>query len=221
MKRLLPFAIVALVGIITLASGALLYRAKRLPIPAPAKDAALPAGPSESLHVRGRSDAPVTLEEFGDFQCPPCGTLSARLDEIERDYGSRLRVIFREFPLAMHAHAREAAFAAEAAGLQGRFWEMHDLLYREQISWSKAANTRVLFLAYAGLLRLNVAQFQKDIAGPEVPTRVALDQKRGAALGVTSTPTVFVNGRAVPSATLNPASLRLAIDAALKPKPSP
>src|SRR5205814_4081468 len=100
------------------------------------------ASGAESGHVRGRSDAPVTIIEFGDFQCPPCANLSEPINQLERDYRSRLRIVFRHFPLPNHQHAREAALASEAASLQGRFWEMHDLLYREQSVWSKAQDVR-------------------------------------------------------------------------------
>ena len=90
------------------------------------------------MHIRGNPDAPVTLEEFGDFQCPPCGSFAAFAEELLKEYDSRLRIVFRHFPLAAHEHAREASLAAEAAGLQGHFWEMYDVLYHEQAAWSKA-----------------------------------------------------------------------------------
>ena len=107
-------------------------------------------------HVRGNPGAPVTLEEFGDFQCPPCGQFAGFAEELLKEYDSRLRVVFRNFPLPGHEHAREAAIAAEAAGFQGKFWEMHDTLYKEQTAWSKAPNTRELFESYAGTLGLNM-----------------------------------------------------------------
>src|SRR6266513_2077658 len=133
MKRYLPFVIVAVVALATVGSGAILYRAKRPHVSAIPEDNTLSAkSGAESAHIRGNPTASVTLEEYGDFQCPPCGMFSAFLGQLEKEYDSRLRVVFRNFPLKMHEHAREAALAAEAAGLQGRFWEMHDVLYREQ-----------------------------------------------------------------------------------------
>jgi protein-disulfide isomerase len=133
-----------------------------------------------------------------------------------------LRVIFRHFPLPNHVHAREAAFASEAAGLQGRFWEMHDLLYREQSVWSKAADVQLLFNSYAGILGLNIDRFKKDMEGEQVKVRVASDQKHGDAVGVNTTPTVFLNDRALVPTSLNPAGLHAAIDAAMNaPPPSP
>lgn len=174
------------------------------------------------MHVRGEANAPVTLEEFGDFQCPPCRKLAGPTKQLEEDYGSQLRVVFRQFPLPMnvHAHAQEAALASEAAGLQGCFWEMHDLLYREQEVWSKSADARALFRGYAGTLGLNLDRFEEDMNGTEVKERVAFDKKRGATLGVHSTPTIFVNDHQLP-APVAVAGLRTAIDAALKPQLAP
>ncbi|MEY2531973.1 MAG: hypothetical protein QOI96_2058 [Verrucomicrobiota bacterium] len=216
MKRYLPFGIVAVVALLALGSGAMLYRAKRLPPLRISKDQ-IASGKENatSVHVRGNPKAQTTLEEFGDFECPPCGKLADPLKELERDYGDRLRMVFHHFPLITHRHAKEAAYAAEAAGLQGRFWEMHDLLYKEQGVWSRAANVRVLFNAYAGMLGLNVERFKKDIDSEEVKTRVAADEKRGNALGVTNTPTIFINDTAVPPTSLNPLGLRGAINDAV------
>ncbi|PYL45886.1 MAG: hypothetical protein DMF40_14330, partial [Verrucomicrobia bacterium] len=120
----------ALVGFITVGAGMMLYQAKRpvaLSIP---REKAAEKEKQDLMHARGPAQAPVTLEEFGDFQCPPCGMISGPLLGIEKDYGPKLRVIFRNFPFPNHQHALEAAYAAEAAGLQGRYWDMHDLLYK-------------------------------------------------------------------------------------------
>jgi protein-disulfide isomerase len=214
MKRYLPYVIVAVVALATFASGFAIYRAKLATVPADPK-----GGPASGMHVRGKAGAPVTIEEFGDFQCPPCSTMSVVLAKLEEEYGGRLRVIFHHFPLAIHAHAREAALAAEAAGKQGRFWEMHDLLYKEQGAWSKAPDAPSLILAYAGTIKLDLDRFKKDLADPEVAERVDADQKLGASRGVTSTPTLFVNEVLVPVADLNPAGLHKTIEDALKGKP--
>jgi protein-disulfide isomerase len=221
MRRYLPFIIVGVVALLTVGGGAMLYRAKR---PAPLtsqKNQTLPRKDGgEKFHVRGGHDAPVTLEEFGDFQCPPCGTLAGVLGELERDYQSRLRVIFRHYPLPMHAHAAEAAYAAEAAGLQGRFWEMHDVLYREQSVWSKAADVGTVFNNYAGMIGLNIDRFKTDMQDPKVRAKVAADQRQGAERGVKSTPTIFVNNVELAPTALNKTGLRDAIDSAAKEKSS-
>ena len=223
MRRYLPISIVAAIGVLALGTGMMLYRAKRSPaLTIPKNLTGLETADTKSIHVRGAPNAQVTLEEFGDFQCPPCGKLAAPTKQLEEAYGSQLRVIFRQFPLPVnvHAHAEEAALASEAAGLQGYFWEMHDLLYREQEVWSKAADVRALFCGYAGMLGLNLDRFEKDMDGAEAKQRIESDQKLGAALGVHSTPTIFINDRQIPSPIVI-ASLRIAIDAALQAQPSP
>src|ERR1700747_2190167 len=165
MRRFAPFIIVGLAAALAIGTGTYLYRVKRAAgpafrIPKSAGDQ------TESAHILGPSDAAVTLEEFGDFQCPPCGKLSEPINELQKKYN--LRVIFREFPLAVHAHARDAAYAAEAAGRQGRFWEMHDLLFREQAVWSNSTDARALFNAYAGMLQLDLSRFKQDMDSADV-----------------------------------------------------
>jgi protein-disulfide isomerase len=209
MKRYLPFIIVALAALITFGSGLALYRSKKASAPSAA------AGAASGLHVRGKADAAVTIEEFGDFQCPPCGTMAGVLHKLAEEYGSRLRLIFHHFPLAIHANARAAALASEAAQEQGKFWEMHDVLYKEQALWSKATDGPALFNGYAGSIKLDVERFKKDVASPEVAARVDADQKLGTSRGVTSTPTLFLNNVLVPADQLNPDSLHKKIEAAL------
>jgi protein-disulfide isomerase len=217
-KRFLPFVIVAVVGLVTVGACIILYCAKRPPATLIPTAMAIPKERAEEVHVRGPANAAVTLEEYGDFQCPPCGGLEASLQQIERDYASSLRVIFRNFPFTIHEHAHEAAYAAEAAGLQGRFWEMHDLLYREQAVWAKTKDVQPLFDSYAGMIGMNLERFKKDVGGEQVKAKVESDRKRGEALGVKNTPTIFINNQSVPPTSLNPTALRAAIDAAVKEK---
>src|SRR5438128_12434556 len=121
----------------------MLYRAKRPQLLTIPEDKVLSGkGGAESMHIRGDPDAPVTLEEFGDFQCPPCGNIAGFIDELVNDYHPRLRGVFRNSPLPNNKHTREAALVAEAAGLQRRFCAMHDLLYRQQAIWSHADHAR-------------------------------------------------------------------------------
>lgn len=219
MKRYLPFIIVALVGLLAVGGGTFLYLAKRS-VNWPPEISKSETGPArESVHALGPTDAAVTLEEFGDFQCPPCGRLSEPINQLQKHYN--LRVIYRQFPLPMHANAKEAAFAAEAAARQGRFWQMHDLLFREQAVWSKSTDARALFSAYAGMLQLDLGRFKKDFDSSEVQRQVELDQERGAMIGVKTTPTIFVNNAAVPPTQINPDALSAIVEAAVKKtKPS-
>jgi protein-disulfide isomerase len=163
-----------------------------------------PAAPNISpiTHLRGRADAPVLLEEYGDFQCPPCGFFHPILKRLEGEYPTQLRVAFRHYPLrGMHKNAAEAARAAEAAALQGKFWQMHDMLFEKQKEWSEAAPARPVFLNYARTLGLDVQKFTQDIDSTTVSNRVMNDENEGSARGVTGTPTVFLNGREVPYET--------------------
>lgn len=221
MKQFLPFVLVGAVGLLALGSGTALYFARRPAVlTSPGENLKRSEEAIELARSQGSADAHVTLEEFGDFQCPPCAALSDPINEIAKNHAGKLRVIFRHFPLPNHAHAREAACVAEAAALQGRFWPMHDLLYREQANWSKAEDVRSLFNAYAGLLGLQLEQFSRDLESEKVNARVEADHQRGATIGVTTTPTVFVNGRAVPPSSVNPAHLRQIIDSAVNGTPA-
>src|SRR4030095_2168753 len=133
MKRYFPFILIAVVAMLTVGSGAMLYRAKQRAVAAVSATGEAGASATSAMkpeHFRGEAGAPVTLEEFGDFQCPACALTAEVIRPLEKVYGGRLRVVFWQFPLPAHQHGRDAALAAEAASMQGRFWEMHDLLYQ-------------------------------------------------------------------------------------------
>jgi protein-disulfide isomerase len=225
MKRILPFVMIVIVLGAGVATAWYLQRTPReSPQPAPAPNAsptasaAVPVEPgAEPAHALGNADAPVTLEEFGDFECPPCGLVHPILKNLEAEFGpARLRIIFREFPLVPnHVHALAAARAAEAAGLQGKFWEMHDMIYEHQKDWHEAFDVRPIFEGYAKTSGIDVAQFQRDNANEIVERRIFLDGKRGHSLGVQGTPTIFLNGREVPFPSLAEDKLRELINAEL------
>lgn len=154
---------------------------------------------AEPARALGPESAPVVLEEFGDYQCPPCGQVFPEVEAIRREYGDRLRLVFRHYPLTrVHPHALLAAHAAEAAGAQGKFWEMHRALYENQKSWSAVPDPRPLFESYARQAGLDVERFRRDTGGPEGDARVVADHNRARSLGVESTPTFFLNGRKLP-----------------------
>ena len=186
-----------------------------------ANNAAPPSGaePSgaEPPWVRGNANAPVTLEEFADFECPSCGAYYPELKKIESEFGDRLRVVFRERPLVPpHQHALMAAQAAEAAGLQNRFWEMHDKLYENQKTWSEANDLVPIFVDYAKQIGLDTDRFMKDLNGEEVAKRIFQDGKRAHALNVAGTPTFFVNGKEAKDEQWKPEGLRAMINQALR-----
>lgn len=216
MKRYLPFAIILAVFLAAIGAGALLFHFRQPP-PPPAKPAYGKPG-AEPPHILGPANASVELEEFGDFECMPCLRLWPALKNIEKDYAKNLSVTFRQHPLAQHRHARLAARASEAAGLQGRFWEMYDLLYLKRSNWVSAEDVRVFFNTYASELGLDLERFAKDMDGDEVARRIAADEDRGASLGIDRTPVVFINGKKVEFSPQPEDGLRAEIEAALGAK---
>jgi protein-disulfide isomerase len=178
---------------------------------------ALPGAPNP--HARGGERAAVTLEEFSDFQCPACGGLDPALRSISRDYGERVRWLFRNFPLfSMHKYAFIAARAAESAGAQGKFWEMHDILYDNQKDWVDAPEPRDLFSSYAARLGLDVERFKADMNRQDLADRIKADVDRGNSLNVRGTPTIFLDGRELmPGKLPSEQDIRREIDAALSP----
>ncbi|HYW73155.1 MAG TPA: thioredoxin domain-containing protein [Pyrinomonadaceae bacterium] len=218
MKRLLPFAIIIVVLTGAAAAGWVLLRSSRQQAitSSPTPDPAGEVKGAEPPHVRGNPNAAVTVEEFGDFQCPTCGTYYAELKKIEGEFGDKLKVIFRELPLLpMHEHALMAAQAAEAAGLQGKFWEMHDLLYENQTKWVTEKDLVPVFADYAKQVGLNPDQFMKDLNGETVAQRIFQDGKRAHSLGLKGTPSFFVNGKEATGDQWRPEGLRQMIKDAL------
>jgi protein-disulfide isomerase len=218
MRRYLPFAIIAAVFCIASVAGVELYQSRNEK-PAPTGKLAFGKPGASPPHVRGSLKAPVALEEFGDFECLPCSQLWPILKQAEADYGERLSVTFREYPLNKHDHALIAARAAEAAGLQGRFWEMHDALYANRLVWLAASDTRAALIECASKLQLDLERFKKDLDRDEVSMRIADDHDRVVSLELDRTPSVFVNGDKLTSRPITLEALHFAIDAALGEKP--
>jgi protein-disulfide isomerase len=242
MKRILPFIIILVVLGVALGSAWYLTRtipasptlgsqSAQSPSAQPASSqgspvaqqqtaAVTPGVPgAEPAHVLGPATAPVRLEEFGDFECPPCGLFHPILQQMYAEFGDKLQITFREFPLVpTHQHALAAASAAEAAGLQGKFWEMHDLLYEHQNDWKKEFDVRPIFAGYAKQIGLDVDRYTRDMNGDLVAQRIFADGKRGHSLGVKGTPTVFMNGREVPFENLPAEKLRVVIQNELRGK---
>lgn len=235
MKRILPFIIILVVLGVALTSAWYLTRtipaAQTPPGNQPPSSPASPgssASPAEQpvvtgvpgaepAHTHGPANAPVKLEEFGDFECPPCGLFHPILIQMEEEFGDKLHVTFREFPLVpTHQHALAAASAAEAAGLQGKFWEMHHMIYDHQKEWSKQFDVRPIFEGYAKQIGIDVDRFKKDVDSDAVANRIMQDGKRGHSMGVKGTPTVFINGREVNFENLPAEKLRVVIQNELR-----
>ncbi|UQB69279.1 DsbA family protein [Epilithonimonas zeae] len=145
---------------------------------------------STTDHAQGNDNADLVIVEYGDYQCPYCGAAYPVLKELMKEFGSQVKFVFRNFPLSeMHQYARPAAIAAEAANLQGKFWEMHDAIYENQGSLNE------LFLfELAEKIGLNISQFKEDIQKTELEEKVDSDFESGIVSGVNGTPSFFVNG---------------------------
>jgi protein-disulfide isomerase len=222
MKRFLPLLIIAVVLVATVAATWMLLRSQKPgnsannASPTPTNPVTDPPG-ADPPHIRGNPKALVTVEEFGDFQCPSCGVYYSELKKIENEFGDNLRVVFRERPLIPpHEHALLAAQAAEAAGLQGRFWEMHDKLYENQTTWSVATDLVPIFVDYAKQIGLDPDRFMKDLNGEAVAARIFQDGKRAHVFNVNTTPTFFVNGKEAKDDQWKPEGLREMIKQALR-----
>ncbi|HEU4830946.1 MAG TPA: thioredoxin domain-containing protein [Candidatus Saccharimonadales bacterium] len=148
-------------------------------------------------HVFGKVDSPVVLIEYGDFQCPGCGSAHPRVKAITEEYKNEMQFVFRNFPLtSIHPNAKAAAGAVEAAGLQGKYWDMHNKVFETQSEWSLLTSSERTdrFLSYAMALGLNADTFSADLASEAINKKIKFDQAIAAKIGVTSTPTFYLNG---------------------------
>jgi len=146
---------------------------------------------SHKIEVKG---AKITFVEFGDIQCPACGAAFPVVQQLLGDYKGKLTFAFRQFPLQMHQNAQPAANAAEAAGVQGKFFEMVDKMYENQAEWSESKTPMDIFTKYAQQLKLDVKKFKDDATKKKYQKNIDADIKDGFAVGVNATPTFYING---------------------------
>jgi protein-disulfide isomerase len=145
---------------------------------------------SDQDHVEGPADAPLTLVEYGDYQCPYCGAAYPVVKRLQKKLGKKLRFVFRNFPLTQaHPYALIAAEAAEAAALQGKFWEMHDLLFEQQTFLEPE-----MIPLWAKRIGLDLRKFENDIREGVVENRIKEDRHSAIRSGVNGTPTFYMNG---------------------------
>jgi protein-disulfide isomerase len=148
----------------------------------------------DGSHSLGPTNAKVTLVEFGDYQCPACYQAEPTIERIADEYKDSLRLVFRHFPLPQHKNAIPAARAVEAANVQGKFWDMHRLIYKNQPEWSESNDAASSFSAYAAQLNLDMNKYRSDTQGNAYSEIIRQDQEDGSALNVNATPTFFLNG---------------------------
>ena len=153
---------------------------------------------NDADHSKGKPDASVTLIEYLDFECEACGAYYPLVKRLSEEYNEEILFVSRYYPLPGHKNGMPSALAVEAAGKQGKYWEMHDLLFEEQQTWGEQSSSdQTIFERYAEQLGLNVEQFRQDIESSEVRDRVIKDRNSGNRLGVNSTPTFFLNGEKI------------------------
>ncbi len=167
-------------------------------------DNSLPASQSISMSasnsdwIRGDRNAKVILLEYSDFECPACAMYAPILDRLAEEFVDKIALIYRHFPLKMvHKDAELAARAAEAAGRQNKFWEMHDMIFKNQDEWAGGGGAKNFFIKYADTLNLNAEQFKDDINLKEVKNEVNNDYQGGLDAGINYTPTFFLNGQKI------------------------
>ncbi len=203
-----PFSIIVIA--VVLAAGAALYFSRQpsqVASTSPSASTAssnaaapAPVGPRIDMpigggHFLGSSGAPITLVEFGDYQCPTCAAFAPVVNDLLRQHADQVRLEFHYYPLrSIHRNAIAAATAAESASEQNRFWEMHDLLFQRQTAWANLPDAKPEFLSYARELGLDVEKFSRSMASPEVQQRVLDDENKAQRANLNEVPSFFVNG---------------------------
>ncbi|MFZ5376211.1 MAG: DsbA family protein [Patescibacteria group bacterium] len=151
----------------------------------------------ENPHRLGDSNAKVQIVEFSDFECPACAVVEPEVKRFLETNKDSVSLIYRHYPLNVHLHSQQAARAAEAAHLQGKFWEMHDKLFDTQADWTKLDKVEETFYGYAKDLGLDVEKFKNDMNSEQVAEIIKRDMRDAEAAGLTATPTFYINGRKV------------------------
>ena len=154
----------------------------------------------EHVYPSSNKNAKVVLIEYGDFQCPACATMSPKLKALSEEYGDKIAVVFRNFPLSGRPNSLSAAAAAEAAGLQGKYWEMHDLLYEKQTEWGSANATErtEFYKKYAKEVGVkDEEKFIADMKSSNISKKIAFDKALGVDAKITGTPSFFLNGEEI------------------------
>src|SRR5499427_2183224 len=195
-KVIKPLIVIILaVGV---AAGAAVYLSRGSDETATTSDAPTHADIKGGGHLRGPlqgGEAEVTLVEFGDYQCPSCGAYHPFVKEILSRYPKQLRLEFHHYPLiSIHPNSMAASMAAEAAGEQGHYWEMHDALFEYQMQWASSPNPEAMFIAMASRIGLNQNAFMQALRSPELQQRILKDVERAQEAKIDAVPTFFING---------------------------
>lgn len=178
----------------------------------PSSGSAVPA-PDATDHASGALTAPAVLIEYSDFQCPACGSYEPIVQKLRQQFGDRLTLVYRQYPLRqVHQYAQLAAQAAEAANRQNKFWEFHDLLFDRQKSWPQALDVKQTMLDYAAELKLDTTKFTSDMDSQVVKDRINRDVTTGTAANIPGTPTFFLNGNKLTNPSSSEAFAKIITD---------
>lgn len=184
------------IAVLVIAGGAVLFLKGNPQPQAPSQPVDAQSLIREGSHMTGSKNAKVTVVEFGDYQCPFCAQVNPVVEQVIAAYknNSNFNFVFRNFPLSQHPNALPAAEAAEAAGAQGKFWEMHNKIYENQAQWADSASALDIFARYAQDLGLDVDKFRQDAQNNKFSDIIRADANDGTKLGVNATPTFYLNG---------------------------
>jgi protein-disulfide isomerase len=223
MRSYFPFIIVLFVLVAAIACAPSVFKSGQNPGPSnPVPTNSPSTSPDPKSSGTLPADAVVTLEEFGDYQCPPCAALHPTLKKLKQEFGANLNFVFRNLPLTqIHKNALAAAQAAEAARMQDHFWEMHDFLYENQELWRDDINPQAIFVKQAADLGLDTARFRRDMGDKQVQLRIEADADAAAKLSVQGTPTIFIEGLELRPEVTNPDGIRKGIEQMMARKASP
>ena len=197
MPKILKPVIVIIVAV-AVAAGAAVYLSRQPDEPATTSATPTHVDIKGGGHLRGPENASVTLVEFGDYQCPSCGAYHPLVKEVLNRYPQQVRLEYHHFPLiTVHPNTMLASQAVEAAGDQGKFWEMHDAVFEHQNDWAGSPNPEPIFITLATSLGLDINKFMQGLRSPEIQQRILKDVERGQAAKVEATPTFFINGEQI------------------------
>ncbi len=147
--------------------------------------------------IKGNREAKTVLVEYSDFQCPACAAYVPLTKQLLEEFNDRIVFAYRHFPLSQHKNAKQAALASEAGGRQGKFWQIHDMIFENQEEWAETDNAEEIFIKYAEKSGLDIDRFKNDLKSEELKNKIAADLRSGQSANINSTPTFFLNGEKI------------------------
>ncbi len=148
-------------------------------------------------YLPASSSSTVTLVEFGDYECPACGMYSPLVKQLLTEFAGKITYVFRNYPLTQHKNAPITSYAVEAAGLQGKYWQMQEKIYATQADWSNLSDPKDLLIGYAKDFGLDTVEFASDLSSQTIKDKVKSDTNDGNTIGITETPTFYLNGQKI------------------------